>query len=164
MSEKNGESDSRDETQPVRRQAEGEPPVEAPAEAPAASEAAGPGVGPAAAPAAAPRGFRQRLRGWRTSGDGSRAYSLGALIASALAGVIVGGAGLATVQAIADDGDRPGWFEHRGPMGRDGFWDRDRDFDDRGPMFRGPGDRGRLLPTTPPDDEDDSGNEDGSAS
>jgi hypothetical protein len=168
------EKESQDETQPVRPQGEGDQPAEAPvANEASASPSAGVdaggdagvglGVGAGASAPAARRGFREQFRGWRTSSDGGRTYSLGALIASALAGVIVGGIGLASVQAIADDrDDRPGRFEHHGPMGRDGFWDRDfgdRDFDDRGPMFRGPGERGRLLPTTPPEDNDneDSG-------
>ena len=104
---------------------------------------------PEPAPAApARRGFRERFRAARQS-DGNRAYSLGALIASALAGVIVGGVGVATVNAVTHDRhDGPGWGELRGPMGRD-FGDR------RGPMFGGPGGvPGQVQPTTPPEDDE----------
>jgi hypothetical protein len=132
-----------DETQPVRPSGGTLPPA----------PAAGPATDPAPAAATGRRGLRERLRTWRTSNDGGRAYSLGALIASALAGVIVGGLGLAAVQAVADDhGDRPGWMERHGPMGRD-FGDDDGD---GGPGF-GPGRMpGQLQPTTPPEDDDSS--------
>ncbi len=123
----------------------------------AAHPASGPAPGPAPAPAAAygapveRRGLRERLRRARTA-DRDRAFSLGALIASALAGVIVGGVGTAVFHAVTDDHDRVGWVERRGPVGRGDF-----DDDDRGPMFGGPrGVPGQLQPTTPPE-EDDSG-------
>ena len=111
---------------------------------------------PASPAPTARRGFRERFRAARQS-DGNRAYSLGALIASALAGVIVGGVGVATVNAVTHDHrDGPGWIEQRGPMGRD-FGDRD---DRRGPMFGGPGGiPGQVPPTTTPDDEDSSPSE-----
>lgn len=106
---------------------------------------------PAAEPAVpvARRGFRERLRSVRRS-DGSRAFSLGALVASALAGVIVGGIGMATVHAVTDDHrDGPGW-DRRGPMSRDL---RDGD-GPRGPAYGGPrGVPGQVQPTTPPEDE-----------
>ncbi|MCK9825134.1 hypothetical protein NOCD_16755 [Nocardioides cavernae] len=85
---------------------------------------------------------------------GDRAFGMGALIASALAGIIVGGAGTAVVHAVTDDHDRGGWVERHGPMGRD---DGDRGDDDGGPMFGGPrGVPGQLPPTTPPEDDSDS--------
>jgi hypothetical protein len=124
-------SENDDQTQPVQ---------------PARPE--GPAVPPAAPPVAR-RGFRERLRAVRRS-DGSRAFGLGALIASALAGVIVGGIGVATVHAVTDDHrDGPGWDR--------GGWVQRRD-DDRGPGFGGmPGGPrgvpGQVQPTTPPDDE-----------
>lgn len=123
-----------DETQPVR------PASAAPAPAPTDA---------ATDPPVARRGFRERLRTWRTSRDGDRTYGLAALIASALAGIIVGGLGVATFQAVADDHDRD----------RDGWVQRD---DDRGPGDRGErrggprGAPGQLPPTTPPEDEDSS--------
>ena len=105
----------------------------------------------AAAPAAAPterRGFRQRLRLARTS-DGSHTFSLGALIASGLAGVIVGGLGAAALHAVTDDGPR-----HHGPWVQ--RWD-----DERGPGLGGRdgmhgwpgGGPGQLPPAMPPDDD-----------
>lgn len=142
--------ESADQTQPVRP--EGTTPPAAPEpETP-------PGVDPVAAAPAAPaayaapverRGLRERFRRVR-SADGSRAFSLGALVASALAGVIVGGLGTAVFHAVTDDHDQIGWVERRGPMGRD----LDDD-DDRGPMFGGPrGVPGELQPSTPPEDDD----------
>ncbi len=93
------------------------------------------------------RGFGERFRSLRRS-DGSRTFGLAALIASALAGVVVGGLGLAAVHAIGDDGgrDRGGWMQQR-------------EADDRGPgrggMHGGPrGVPGQLPPTTPPEDDD----------
>ena len=143
------ENDNQDETQPVRRDGTATP---APAagslpDAPPVTEQAPGATAPAAAPSAK-RGFRERFRAARQS-DGDRAYSLGALIASALAGIIVGGIGLAAVQAVSDDGphDRGGWVQ--------------RD-DDRGPGGRGgmrggpPGAPRQLPPTTAPEDEDGS--------
>jgi hypothetical protein len=116
---------------------------------------------PDAAPAAASyadgpaqrRGFRERFRALRRSEGGDRTYGLAALVASALAGVIVGGVGLAAVQGVTDDHrDGPGWGERHGPTGRDLGGD-----DDRGPGFGGPGRLpGQLQPTTPPDEDDDS--------
>lgn len=67
-------------------------------------------------PAAQRRGFRERLRSVRPSG-GSRTFGLAALVASALAGIIVGGLGFAAVHAITDDRgrdhDRGAWVERR---------------------------------------------------
>ena len=134
-----------DETQPVR--AEGDAPPQPP---PAASPVAGATASePAAAPAPATarRGFRERLRTLRRS-DGDRSFGLAALIASALAGIIVGGLGVATFHAIADDHDRDR-----------GGWVQRRDDDDwpggRGGMHGGPrGVPGQLPPTTAPEDED----------
>jgi hypothetical protein len=143
-----------DETQPVRPGA-ALPPAPAPdsADATAGDAAAG---GPAPAPVAATgrRGFRERLRTLRRTEAGDRTYGLAALVASALAGVIVGGVGLAAVHAVTDDHrDGPGWGERHGPMGRDLGGD-----DDRGPGFGGPGHvPGQLQPTTPPDEDDESG-------
>lgn len=117
------DNDNQDETQPVR-------------------------PAPADPAPVARRGFRERFRVARQA-DGNRAYSLGALIASALAGIIVGGIGMATVQAVTDDGprDRGGWVQRRD--------------DDRGPGFGGMhggprGVPGQVLPTTPPEDDDSS--------
>ena len=132
-----------DETQPVRPAGAQAalptpPPSEDTADAADAPVATGSGR----------RGFRERFRAARQS-DGQRAYSLGALIASALAGIIVGGLGLATVQAVTDDGpgDRGGWVQRdddRGPGGRDG-------------MRGGPrGVPGQLPPTTAPEDDEGS--------
>ena len=146
------ENDKQDETQPVRRDEPATPPPAAgsiptaPPVPPAAPSDAEPptGVDPAAA-SVARRGFRERFRAARRS-DGSRAYSLGAVIASALAGIIVGGLGVAAVGAVAGDDHGPG---------RDGWVRRD---EDRGP---GPGDMhggppgvpGQLPPTTSPEDD-----------
>lgn len=136
-----------DETQPVR--AEAAAPAAGPrAGAPAPETPAEPAE--PAEPAAQRRGFRERLRSLRRT-DGSRTFGLAALIASALAGVIVGGLGAAAVGAITDDHDR-------GP-GRGGWVQRD---DDRGPgrdgdrgVHGGPrGVPGQLPPTTPPEDDD----------
>ena len=135
-----------DETQPVRPDAALPP---APDPAPAAGAAA---YEPGAAQPVARRGFRDRFRTLRST-EGSRTFGLAALVASALAGVIVGGLGGAVVHAVTDDHGRggPGWGERHGPMGRDL-----RD-DDRGPGFGGPRHMpGQLQPTTPPDEDDDS--------
>lgn len=131
-----------DETQPVRPEGGTLPPAPASAAAaPAADE-------PIAEPAVARRGFRGRLGSLRRS-DGDRTFGLAALIASALAGIIVGGLGFAAVQAVTDDGprDRGGWMQHR-------------DADDRGPGRGGmrggpPGMPGQQPPTIAPDVEDD---------
>jgi hypothetical protein len=113
---------------------------------------------PAAPAATARRGFRERFRAARQP-DANRAYSLGALIASALAGVIVGGlGGMALHAAVDDDGPDRGDFRH-GP----GPWDRDfgerpgppRDFYREAP----PVPPGEAPPTTTPDDEDSSPSE-----
>lgn len=159
-----------DETQPVRPQ--GTPADQPDAASPgvAASSAdepdarpADPGAAPlppaaghpypagAYVPPAAPPGAGWgRARRWRDQARGDRAYGLGALVASALAGVIIGGVGTAVFHAVTDDhgpGDRFGQF---GPIGdRDGDGGRDR-----GPMFGGPGVPGQLQPTTPPEDDD----------
>jgi hypothetical protein len=143
-----------DQTQPVRPQGQPEPAPDAQPTAepaPSAAAAAGPDPSPVAAttPATAPGARWGRLRRWRSQPRGDRAFGLGALIASALAGVIVGGVGTAVFHAVTDDHDRGGWVERHGPMGRDGS---DRG-DDGGPMFGGPrGVPGQLEPTTPPED------------
>ena len=157
-----------DETQPVRPVGA---PVDQPADAPAApgtpAAPAAPAETPAATaetpvvatPAAAPagwegrRGFRERFRRLRTSSDGgSRTFGLAALIASALAGVIVGGLGLTAVQAMTHDHDgRPDWSQRQGPMGRDlGGGPGDRGDDRRGPMFGGPGGAPAPVPADHP--------------
>jgi hypothetical protein len=136
-----------DQTQPVRPGAPTPAPASPPAPAAEApSEAADE---PAATPTAERRGFRERLRSLRRS-DGNRTFGLAALIASALAGVIVGGLGFAAVHAVTGDGgrdrDRGAWVERRGDDGPG----------DRG-MRRGPrGVPGQLPPTTAPEDEDSS--------
>ena len=132
-----------DETQPVRP--EGAAPLPAPPE-PAPATTAEP-VAPAAP--AARRGFRERLGSMRRVEGGDRTYGLAALIASALAGIIVGGLGFAAVHAIGDHGghDRGGWMQQR-------------DADDHGPGRGGmhggpPGMPGQVQPTTPPEDDSD---------
>jgi hypothetical protein len=131
-----------DETQPVR--AEG-PPVDEPAATPAPEPA--PTPTPTSVEPAERRGFRDRLRRTRTSED-SRSFSLGALIASALAGVIVGGLGGAALHAVNDDGPR-----HEGPWVQ--RWDHERGpgFGGRDGMHLGPGFPGQMQPTTPPEDD-----------
>lgn len=125
-----------DETQPVR--AEGTPDAPAP-------EPAGSGR----------RGFRERLRTLRRSRDGSRTYGLAALIASALAGIIVGGLGSTALDAVTHDGqrDRDGWVQRdgRGPgLGGPG----DMRGEVRGDMRGGTsGPRGQVPPSTAPEDE-----------
>ena len=101
-------------------------------------------------PPAVRRGFRERLRTWRGSRDGARPFGLAALVASALAGIIVGGLGYAAIDAATGDDHGPGrsgWVQHdddRGPGGRGG-------------MQGGPrGVPGQLPPTTAPEDEDGS--------
>lgn len=135
-----------DQTQPVRPGAPAPAPAPAPTPAPAA-EAPSDADEPVAAPAAERRGFRERLRSLRRS-DGSRTFGLAALIASALAGVIVGGLGLAAVHAVTEDRGRDhdagAWVERRGDDGPG----------DRG-THRGPrGVPGQLPPTTAPEDDD----------
>lgn len=134
-----------DETQPVRPAGDAtsssEPtpePTPEPAPAPSAydpTEVAG------------RRGFRERLRRVRTSEDG-RAFSLGALIASALAGVIVGGLGAAALDAVVDNGPR-----HEGPWVQ--RWDHERGpgLGGRDGMHGWPGFPGQMQPTTPPEDD-----------
>jgi hypothetical protein len=137
---------SDDETQPVRPA--GTPPAPA-GETQEARPEATQAPTQEAGPEPARRGFRERFRTWRGSRDGGRAYSLGALIASALAGIIVGGLGLATVQAVTDDGprERDGWVQR----------DDDRGPGDRGPMRGGPrGVPGQEPPTTAPEDDEGS--------
>ena len=135
-----------DQTQPVRP---GDP-------APAPGLAPPPAGGEASSEAATPpptserRGFRERLRTWRGSRGGGRTFGLAALIASALAGVIVGGLGFAAVHAITDDGgrdhDRGAWVERR-----------DGEDPGRGGMHGGPrGVPGQLPPTTAPEDDEGS--------
>lgn len=137
-----------DETQPVRPTSPAPsptPPTPPPTPPPAPTDAA---TEPAAEPAQR-RGLRERLRTWRGSRDGDRTYGLAALIASALAGIIVGGLGVATFQTVTDDHDRDrdGWVQR----------DEDRGPGDRGGMRGGPrGVPGQLPPTTAPEDEDGS--------
>jgi hypothetical protein len=138
--------DAGDETQPVR--AEGAAPA-TPAPAPPGQATAGPTPAAPAEPVAQRRGFRERLRTLRRS-DGSRTFGLAALVASALAGVIVGGLGFAAVHAITDDRgrdhDRGAWVERRDGEGPG----------DRG-MRGGPrGVPGQLPPATAPEDDDGS--------
>ncbi|CUR57170.1 hypothetical protein NOCA1120408 [metagenome] len=134
-----------DETQPVRPQDPA-----APAAQPTPEPTPEPTPTAAPAPAAAPGPGWGRVRRWRSQQPGDRAFGLGALIASALAGIIVGGVGTAVLHAVTDDHDRGGWVERHGPMGRDGF-----DGDDDGRMFGGPrGVPGQLQPTTPPEDDE----------
>jgi hypothetical protein len=144
-----------DETQPVRPEGAATLPPAPATDSPSATTADPVAAAPAATTASR-RGFGERLRSLRGS-DGGRAFGLAALIASALAGVIVGGLGFAAVHAIGDDHDRGGWTERHGPMGRDR--DGDDGFD-RGPMRGGmpgaPGGPGQLPPTTPPEDDDSS--------
>ena len=135
-----------DETQPVRPEGAASLPTPpdpaASAPVPAASEAQ-------TTDPVARRGFRERLGRLRTS-TGSRTFGLAALIASALAGLIVGGLGFAAVHAIDDDGgrDRGGWMQQR---------DADDRRPGRGGMHGGPhGVPGQLPPTTPPEDEGSS--------
>ena len=129
-----------DETQPVRP--EGAAPLPTPPD-PAPAATAEP-VAPTGR-----RGFRERLGTVRRAEGGDRTYGLAALIASALAGIIVGVLGFAAVHAIGDDGghDRGGWMQQR-------------DADDRGPGRGGmhggpPGMPGQVQPTTPPEDDSD---------
>ena len=134
-----------DETQPVR-------PGGA-ASLPAPPDPASPAPAPSGAQTDDPvarRGFRERLGTLRRTEGGERSYGLAALIASALAGVIVGSLGFAAAHAIGDDGghDRGGWMQQR-------------DADDRGPGRDGmhggpPGMPGQVQPTTPPDEDEGS--------
>ncbi|MBL0749310.1 hypothetical protein [Nocardioides baculatus] len=137
-----------DETQPVRRDG-GLPPAPDPAPvAPAATAAAPEPVGR--------RGFRERFSSLRRSDGRDRTYGLAALIASALAGVIVGGLGLTVVHAITHDGpgDRGGWAERRDDRGGPGF---DRGFGGRDGMHGGPPVMpGQVQPTTPPEEDEGS--------
>ncbi|HEX5917534.1 MAG TPA: hypothetical protein VFY76_06740 [Nocardioides sp.] len=141
---------SDDQTQPVRPgdPAATPPPPPPPAASEAASETAGETAGGAATPpTTGGRGFRERLRALRRS-DGSRTFGLAALIASALAGVIVGGLGYAAIDAVSDDRDhdRGAWVERR-----------DGEGPGRGDMHDGPrGVPGLLPPTAPPEDGDSS--------
>ena len=144
-----------DQTQPVRPEGSASlPPAPAP-DAPTATADAVTADPVAADPAPAPaarRGFGERFRSLRSS-DGNRTYGLAALIASALAGIIIGGLGLTAVHAITHDGpgdrfDR-GWVQRREDRGGPGF-------DGRGGMHGGPGGvPGQVPPTTPPEDDSD---------
>ena len=119
-----------DQTQPVRP---GDPaPDPAPAQdaslpdAPAATPPGGTVAAEPTSTATGRRGFRERLGTWRRS-DGDRTFGLAALIASALAGIIVGGLGFATFSAVSDDGDRGhdrGGIMQRQNPGGDRFSDR----------------------------------------
>ena len=132
-----------DETQPVRAEGAGPAASTSAADAQASPAPTDPAPAVADGPAAQRRGFRERLRSVRRS-DGSRTFGLAALIASALAGVIVGGLGAAAVGAITDDHD------HDRGAGRGGWVQRDDDRDMRG----GPGGvPGQLPPATAPEDE-----------
>ncbi|PKH37498.1 hypothetical protein SAMN05192575_101482 [Nocardioides alpinus] len=129
---------SDDETQPVRPEGAALPP------APETAYAADPEPAPVSR-----RGFRERLRTLRGSG-GDRSFGLAALLASALAGIIVGGLGFAAVHAVTDDGprDRGGWTQQRDGDEGPG----------RGGMHGGPrGVPGQLPPTTAPEDDDSAG-------
>ena len=131
---------SHDETQPVRPAGTPQAPAEAAPPVVTTQEAAQP---------PARRGFRERFRAARQA-DGQRAYSLGALIASALAGIIAGGLGYAAIDAATGDDHGPG---------RDGWVQRDDDRGpgDRGGMRGGPrGVPGQLPPTTAPEDDEGS--------
>lgn len=133
-----------DETQPVRPEDAALPS----APEPMADRVADPVPAPAAT--AGRRGFGERFRSLRSS-DRSRTFGLAALIASALAGIIVGGLGLTAVQAITHDGpgDRGGWVQRQD--------DRGPGFGGRGGMHGGPpGMPGQVQPTTPPEDDDGS--------
>lgn len=137
-----------DETQPVRPEGAATPaPEPAAAPAPPAADPTGP-------PPVARRGFAERFRSLRRAEGGSRSHGLAALIASALAGVIIGGLGLTAVHAITHDGpddrfDR-GWVQRRDDGGGPGL-------DGRGGMHRGPGGvPGQLPPTVPPDEGEGS--------
>ncbi len=149
-----------DETRPVRPEGGTELPP-APAAAPAAEGPAAAEPAYAAGPApVARRGFRERMRSLR-SADGNRSFGLAALIASALAGIIVGGLGATALQAVGDDHDRGGRMdrmEQRGQIGRD----RDGDRGGRGPFGGGlpgaPGlqgqGQGQGQTAVPPGDDD----------
>lgn len=139
-----------DETQPVRRDG-GLPPAPDPA-VPAA------GVTTSAPDPVGRRGLRERFGSLSRTGGRDRTYGLAALIASALAGVIVGGLGLTAVHAVMDDhdgpGDRGGWAERRDDRGGPGF---DRGFDGRDGLHGGPpGVPGQVQPTTPPEEDEGS--------
>ena len=132
-----------DQTQPVRPEGAAMP-APPPTTDPPVANATSPGP-------VARRGLAERFRGLRRSEGGSRSYGLAALIASALAGVIVGGLGLTAVHAITHDGpgDR-GWVQRRDDGGGPGF-------DGRGGMHGGPGGvPGQLPPTTPPEEDEGS--------
>ncbi|MCF6376493.1 hypothetical protein L2K70_02655 [Nocardioides KLBMP 9356] len=154
MSDQQGTPRPDDETQPVRPEGAAAPLPEPPGTAPAATTSA-PGEAPEPAPVAR-RGFRERFRTLRGTSGRDRTYGLAALIASALAGVIVGGLGLATFHAITHDGpgdrfDREGWVQRREDRGGPGFGGPG------GGMHGGPpGMPGQVEPTTPPEEEDGS--------
>ncbi len=173
-----------DETAPIA----GRRPPSGPTPEPAPAPAAAPPPGFAAAPAptdpahadpppaaaydvppvdgpAPGRSWRDRLRRGTASG-GNRTFGLGALVAGTLAGLIIGGAaGSAIGAAVSDeDHDRGGRFEH---MER-GFRGGPGDGDDRGsfgqlPPGVVPVPPGTAPRATPPSDEDDDGQPDGSS-
>jgi hypothetical protein len=159
MSDQQGTPRPDDETQPVRPEGAATPLPEPPGttRAQTASIEAPPPV------PAARRGFRERFSSLRRTDGRDRTYGLGALIASALAGVIVGGLGLTAVHAITHDGpgDR---FDRR--FDQAGLIQQREDGDGRGgPGFDGPGGEqhggppglpGQVQPTTPPDDDEGS--------
>jgi hypothetical protein len=132
-----------DETQPVR-------PEGATALPPAPEPRSAAVTDPTPAASSGRRGFGERFRSLRGA-DGSRTFGLAALIASALAGIIVGGLGVTAVHAITHDGpgDRGGWMQRRD--------DRGPGIDGDGGMHGGPrGVPGQVPPTTPPEDDDSS--------
>jgi hypothetical protein len=163
MSDKN--TPPADETAPIA----GRPAAPAPAASPADPAPADPA--PADAPAAAAydvpddpspadptakRSWRERLRRGTASGGG-RTFGLGALIAGALAGLIIGGLGGGAIGAVLsgddhDHGDRFGRVERGFPGDDDGG---------RGGFGSGPGGSMPVPPTdvpesTPPTEEEDS--------
>jgi hypothetical protein len=141
--DQNGAPRPDDETQPVRPEGAATP-------SPEPADPADP---------VARRGFRERFRSLRRPGGRDRTFGLAALIASALAGVIIGSLGLTAVHAITHDGpgdrfDRGGWVQRQdgsdeGPGGG---------FDGRGGRHGAPpGMPGQVPPTTPPQDEGSNG-------
>jgi hypothetical protein len=144
-----------DETQPVRPA--GTPPTPpTPPQPPQPQPDPAAYAEPAAAGSAPRRGFRDRFRRIGRGGDtGGRAFGLGALVASTLAGVVVGGLGGVLVHAATDEGDR-GW-DQRHEVGSGRFGDRDEDGDHGvpgGPGSGFPGAPPGLPPSTAPDDDD----------
>ncbi len=163
---------SNDETQPVRPDGDATLPPAPSAEPTSPAATTAEPVAAAPAPAAR-RGFGERFRSLRRSDDGDRTYGLAALIASALAGVIIGGLGLAALQAIGHDGPGdgremvqrrdgsneggPGFDRRRGmPGDMPGGMPGGMPGDMPGDMHGGPpGLPGQVQPTTPPEDDSD---------